>query len=156
MAVVLPSLELGKLHRDDLEPEEREGVRPVAALVGAGGRDDAGLEPEDLRGRLRDRARRGEDLGRDAAGGAEHGPPAVDDLGVGEPLGVDERARSLGVGEAQRVEAVVGGESAVEVAGFLFLFLFLFFFGKRGRELKGEVEVEVEVEVERGPRLLLN
>jgi hypothetical protein len=80
----------------------------------------------------------------------------VDDLGVGEPLGVDERARSLGVGEAQRVEAVVGGESAVEVAGFLFLFLFLFFFGKRGRELKGEVEVEVEVEVERGPRLLLN
>ena len=80
----------------------------------------------------------------------------MDDLGVGEPLGVDERARSLGVGEAQRVEAVVGGESAVEVAGFLFLFLFLFFFGKRGRELKGEVEVEVEVEVERGPRLLLN
>jgi hypothetical protein len=83
----------------------------------------------------------------------------VDDLGVGEPLGVDERARSLGVGEAQRVEAVVGGESAVEVAGFLFLFLF---FGKRGREFKGEVEVEVEVEGEvevereRGPRLLLN
>jgi hypothetical protein len=40
----------------------------------------------------------------------------VDDLGVSEPLRVDEGASSFGVGEAEGVEAVVGREGAVEVA----------------------------------------
>jgi hypothetical protein len=41
-------LELSKLHEDDLHPEQREGVHPVALLVGAVGRDETALPPHHL------------------------------------------------------------------------------------------------------------
>lgn len=113
-AEVLEALELGKLHRDDLDQEQAVGVRPVP-LVRARGRDHAAAEPHHARlgGR---RAHRRQRLGRDAPGRAEHGPAAVDDLAVGEPLRGDEAAAVDRVDQAQGVEAVVPGERlAVQV-----------------------------------------
>lgn len=63
------------------------------------------------RGGLRDDVQRAEDFGREAAGRAEHRPPAVDDLRVRQPARRHQPALAVGDGgvqHAQRVEAVAG------------------------------------------------
>jgi hypothetical protein len=111
-ARVVPVLEaavLGEAHERHVEDEERVGVGPV--VVGARGRDDPRLEPRQ-RGLRRDDAQLAEDLRGDGARRAQHGEAAVDHLAVGQPLGLDEAAGALRVGQAQRVEAVVAGQPA--------------------------------------------
>lgn len=115
VVVVLPAAELCELHQHDLNPEQRPGVDAVEALRGARRGVHAGLEPDDAGG-LRNGAHSSERLGADAAGCAEHRPAAVDDLGVPKPVGVDEAAGALGVGESEGVEAEVAGVRAIEVA----------------------------------------
>ena len=110
--VILAALDLREVHHAHVDPEDGHGVGPV--VEGALGRDGAAGEPDEAGG-LRDDAHAAENLGRDDARDAEHRPAAVDHLGVGEPLGVDETAGALGVGHAEGVEAEVAGEGAVEV-----------------------------------------
>ena len=69
----------------------------VAKVVEATGREDLGasLEPDGL---AKGHALLGEDLGEDAAEGAEHGPARVDHLGLTvrrEGLGVGGEARGV-------------------------------------------------------------
>uniref|UniRef100_K3XYP1 Uncharacterized protein n=1 Tax=Setaria italica TaxID=4555 RepID=K3XYP1_SETIT len=115
-ARVVPVLEaavLGEAHERHVEDEERVGVGPV--VVGARRRDDPRLEPRQRRLR-RDEAQLAEDLRSDGARSAQHGEAPVDHLPVGQPLGLDEAAGALRVGEAQRVETVVAGQPATTTA----------------------------------------
>ncbi|CAL9121091.1 unnamed protein product [Musa acuminata var. zebrina] len=105
-------------HQDDLagpDGEDALGVDQagVAEVVQAALAKDlrAGLEPDGL---AELDAVAGEELGEDAAEGAEHGPAAVDDLQLpvlGEGLGVG--------GEAGGVPAVVARELTGQVGGGL-------------------------------------
>jgi hypothetical protein len=118
-AGVVPVLQpavLGEAHERHLEDEERVGVGPV--VVGAGGRDDARLEPRQRRLR-RDQAQLAEHLGGDGACRAQHGEPAVDHLAIGQPLGLDEPAGALRVRKTQRVEPEVAGKPARIIEPFI-------------------------------------
>ena len=107
---------LGLAHERDLDGDGRDDrlrvdQRRVAEVVEAAVLEDEGLvlEPDRL---LERDAVVGEDLGRDAAERAEHGPAGVDDLDLavaGEGLRVGR--------EAGGVPAVVAGVLAVEVRG---------------------------------------
>mmetsp|Transcript_36641 Transcript_36641/g.79006 ORF Transcript_36641/g.79006 Transcript_36641/m.79006 type:complete len:284 (-) Transcript_36641:28-879(-) len=107
---------LGLAHQDDLHRQDGQdglGVHQVgvAQVVQAALGEDlgAGLEPDGLA--ERDAVVLGQDLGGDAAQGAQHSPASVDDLGLavgGKGLRVS--------GQARRVPAVVTGELARQVA----------------------------------------
>ena len=84
---VLKALELSEVHGNGLHPEERDRVSPVP-LIGAGGGNDARGEPGDVGSLGEAGLDLGEHLGGDAAGSAEHGPSAMDDLrGRGRGIG---------------------------------------------------------------------
>ncbi len=98
--VILQTLELCKLHQDDLYEKQAVRVCPVACLIGASGGEDTRSVPDDVLGGLGDGTCRCQHLGGDAAGSAEHGPATVDHLAVGQPVGVDEATCTLRVGQA--------------------------------------------------------
>mmetsp|Transcript_11183 Transcript_11183/g.33542 ORF Transcript_11183/g.33542 Transcript_11183/m.33542 type:complete len:262 (-) Transcript_11183:280-1065(-) len=115
VAEVLPPLELSELHEDDLNPEQAEGVHPVALRVCAQRRDQTALPPQHLLWALGNDAGVSQDLRGDDARRTEHGPPRVDHLAVGQPLGADKPTCALGVAEAKRVKPVVSWEVACKV-----------------------------------------
>jgi hypothetical protein len=111
--VVLPAAELSELHKDHLDPEERVRVHSVD-VRGARGGNHTTLEPDDIGG-LGDDAGSAENFRGHAPCGAKHCPAAVDDLGIAEPVGVDEAARTLGIRQSQGVKAKVTCSRAMHI-----------------------------------------
>ena len=103
---VLPALELSKLHHNDLDKEEGIGVYPVF-VVGASGRDDARAEPHSIVTGLGNDTHGRQNLRGKASSCTQHSPAAVDDLGVGQPRGVDKATGTFGVRQTQGVKSKV-------------------------------------------------
>ena len=107
--VVLSPSVLGEGDQHHLEHEQGVGVGPV--VVGAERGDDTRLGPGKA-GLCGDSSESTKDLRSNHARGTEHGPSAIDDLSVREPLGVNEVASTLGIGEAKGIEAEIAGQAA--------------------------------------------